>query len=318
MRVPLPSPSLPSHPAARGRVHQLPVVQMVAAAVLFGTTGTAQAFLPPGTSPLSVGAVRQAIGGSLLLITGVAWWLRHAGRRLPRWSGRVGWVVLGGACVMLFQATFFFGTRGNGVAVGTVLALGSSPLFAGLFDWLRGHRPSRRWVTATGLAVAGIVLLSGTVGQAAPLRPLPVLASLVAGAAYAGYAVAAATLVQQGVAAIPATAAVIGTSGLIGGALLPFADNSWLAGPNGPAVALWLGGVTVVVSYLLMGSALRSLRASTAITLGLAEPMTATLLGVVVLGEQLTVLQVAGILLVLGGVGIEGTGRTAPVAAAAT
>lgn len=283
---------------------------MVAAAILFGTAGTAQAFAPAEANPLSVGAVRQAIGGSILGLLGVLWWVRRHRLRAPRWTSNVGWVVLGGACVMAFQATFFFGTRGNGVAVGTVIALGSSPLFAGLFDWWRGHRPTRRWLVATALAVAGIVLLSGVLGTSATLQPLPVLASLVAGAAYAGYAVAAASLVQRGVAALPATAAVIGTSGLIGAAILPFTDNSWVAQPRGLAVALWLGAVSVVFSYLLMGSALRHLSASTAITLGLAEPTTAALLGVLVLGETLAPLQLGGVLLVLGGVVVAGTGRT--------
>jgi len=283
---------------------------MLAAAVLFGTTGTAQAFGPPSANPLSVGAIRQVIGGSVLLVVVVVWWVRVHGGRLPRWSGKVGWLVLAGACVMAFQATFFFGTRANGVAVGTVIALGSSPLFAGLFEWLRGRRPSRRWLAATGVAVLGILLLSGVVGRAVALQPVGALASLVAGAAYAGYAVAAAEVVQQGVAALPATAAIVGTSGLIGAAVLPFTDNSWLAEPRGLAVALWMGGVTVVVAYLLMGAALRHLRSSTAITLGLAEPLTAAILGVALLGETLAPLQAVGVLLVLGGVVIAGTGRT--------
>lgn len=282
---------------------------MLAAAVLFGTTGTAQAFGPATANPLSVGAIRQVVGGSVLLVIVLVWWLRVHGARLPRWSGKVGWVVLGGACVMAFQATFFFGTRGNGVAVGTVIALGSSPLFAGLFDWLRGRTPSRRWLAATALAVIGILLLSGATGRAVALQPVAVLASLVAGAAYAGYAVAAAEVVKQGVSTLPATAAIVGTSGLIGAAVLPFTDNSWLAEPRGLAVALWLGGVTVVVSYVLMGAALQHLSASTAVTLGLAEPLTAAVLGVAVLGESLAPLQVVGVLLVLGGVVIAGTGR---------
>ena len=285
---------------------------MLTAAVLFGTTGTAQAFGPDGANPLSVGAVRQVIGGSLLLGIVVIWWMRVHGPRLPRWSGKVGWVVLGGVCVMAFQATFFFGTRGNGVAVGTVIALGSSPLFAGLFDAVRGRRPSRRWLAATALAVLGILLLSGAAGQTVALQPTGVLASLVAGAAYAGYAVAAAEVVQQGVSALPATAAIVGTSGLIGAAVLLFTDNSWLVEPRGLAVALWLGGITVVVSYLLMGAALQHLTAATAITLGLAEPLTAAVLGVAVLGEALAPPQVAGVLLVIGGVVIAGTGRVVP------
>lgn len=283
-----------------------PALMMVAAAMLFGTTGTAQAFAPATAGPLSVGAVRQVIGGGVLALAGLVWWLRRHGPRPLRWRGNVGWVLLGGACVMAFQATFFFGTRGNGVAVGTVVALGSSPLFAGIFDAWRGRPPGRRWLVATGLAVAGIAVLSG--GPSAGLQPVPVLASLMAGAAYAGFAVAAATLVQRGVAPMAATTAQIGTSGLIGAAVLPFTDNSWVGEPRGLAVALWLGAVTVVVSYLLMGSALRHLSASTAITLGLAEPTTAALLGVFLLGEHLGPTQVAGIAAVLAGVVVAGTG----------
>jgi len=282
---------------------------MLAAAVLFGTTGTAQAFGPATANPLSVGAVRQVIGGSVLLVIVLVWWLRVHGRRLPRWSGKVGWLVLAGACVMAFQATFFFGTRINGVAVGTVIALGSSPLFAGLFEWPRGRRPTRRWLAATGVAVVGILLLSGAIGQAVALQPAGVLASLVAGAGYAGYAVSAGKVVQQGVSAVPATAAIVGTSGLIGAAVLPFTDNSWLAEPRGLAVALWMGAVTVVVAYLLMGAALRHLPSSTAMTIGLAEPLTAATLGVAVLDETLTPLQLVGVLLVLGGIVIAGTGK---------
>jgi DME family drug/metabolite transporter len=282
---------------------------MLAAAVLFGTAGTAQAFGPATANPLSVGAVRQVIGGSVLLVIVLVWWLRVHGRRLPRWSGKVGWLVLAGACVMAFQATFFFGTRSNGVAVGTVIALGSSPLFAGVFEWLRRRTPTRRWLAATGVAVAGILLLSGAIGQAVALQPTGVLASLVAGAGYAGYAVSAGKVVQQGVSAVPATAAIVGTSGLIGAAVLPFTDNSWLAEPRGLAVALWMGAVTVVVAYLLMGAALRQLPSSTAMTLGLAEPLTAATLGVAVLGESLTPLQLVGVLLVLGGIVIAGTGK---------
>lgn len=287
---------------------------MIAAAVLFGTTGTAQALGPAQASPLSVGAVRQVVGGSALLLVGLIWWLRHHGARTPRWSRKVGWVLLGGLSVMAFQATFFYGTRLNGVAVGTVIALGSSPLFAGAFDALRGRPPTRRWAAATTLAVAGIVLLSGVLGSAAPLELPGILASLVAGAGYAGYAVATSTLVQCGTAPLPTTAAVIGASGVVGAAILPFTEVGWLAEPGGLAMAGWLGLVTVVVSYLLMGTALRHLSAATAITLGLAEPMTAAVLGVLVLGERLGEVQWIGLVAVLAGVVVAGSGRApAPV-----
>ncbi len=83
--------------------------------------------------------------------------------------------------------------------------------------------------------------------------------------------------------------------------------------PGAEHVTLFLDGdrshgVTVVVAYLLVGRALRQLSASTAITLGLAEPTTAALLGVLVLGESLSPLQLVGAAGVLAGVVVAGTG----------
>lgn len=282
---------------------------MVAAAVLFGTTGTAQALGPEGVNPLSVGAVRQFTGGLILAAVGVVVWLRHRGLRTPRFTAKLGWVLLGGAAIMAFQATFFAGTLANGVAVGTVIALGSSPLFAGLFEWLGGSRPTGRWLLATGVAIAGLVLLSGVVGAARALDPVGVALSLVAGASYAGYAVCAATLLRRGVHAVISTTAILGASALIAAAILPLTDLAWLAEPRGVVMAAWLGPVTVVAAYLLMGTALKTLSAATAVTLGLAEPITAASLGVVVLGESLSVGQWVGLATVLAGVAIAGRGR---------
>jgi len=44
------------------------VAAVVLAAVLFGTTGTAQELGPSGTTPLGVGAARLAVGGLVLLL----------------------------------------------------------------------------------------------------------------------------------------------------------------------------------------------------------------------------------------------------------
>lgn len=279
---------------------------MLGAAVLFGTTGTAQALGPSGMNPLSVGAVRQFSGGLILALIGLVALPRRRGARVAPVPGQLGWVLLGGCSIMAFQATFFAGTSANGVSVGTVIALGSSPLFAGAFEWLAGSRPARSWLFATAIAVAGLALLSGVLGSAHALHPGGVLLSLVAGAAYAGYAFATGTLLRRGMPALMATSAVLGTSGLIAACVLPFVDVGWLAQPRGLAMAAWLGPVTVVASYLLMGTALRTLSAATAVTLGLAEPITAATLGVVVLHESLAPAQWIGLAAVLAGVLIAG------------
>ena len=65
-----------------------------------------------------------------------------------------------------YQPLFFGGVARTGVAVGTVVGIGSSPVFAGILGAVvRGERPGPRWLTATALALAGTALLVGTGGS---------------------------------------------------------------------------------------------------------------------------------------------------------
>jgi DME family drug/metabolite transporter len=89
--------------------------------------------------------------------------------------------------------------------------------------------------------------------------------------------------------------------------LLPFllrSDLSWLRQTNGWLIALYLGLVTLAVAYTLFGFGLRRISTSDAVTLTLAEPLTAGLLGVIVLGEHLTVLALIGVGLIFAGLAI--------------
>ena len=56
------------------------MLAVIAAAVLFGTTGTSQALGPDGTTPLGVGAVRLLIGGTALAALGFLLARRHRAR----------------------------------------------------------------------------------------------------------------------------------------------------------------------------------------------------------------------------------------------
>src|SRR5207248_11782326 len=94
------------------------------AAVLFGTTGTAQALGPAGLSPLTVGAARVVLGGGALGLLAFAG--SRAGARLPP-----ALVLCAGAAVAAYQLTFFEAVHRAGVAVGAVVAIGSGPIAAG-------------------------------------------------------------------------------------------------------------------------------------------------------------------------------------------
>src|SRR3954451_16047213 len=135
---------------------------VLAAAVLFGTTGTARA-LGPAISPLGVGAARIAVGATLLAL--FAAFMSKRGRRTVdrKWSRKP--LLLGGAGVAVYQLSFFAAVADTGVAVGTVVAIGSAPVFAGaLSRFTAGAHLDARWTACTALATAGVGILVASGG----------------------------------------------------------------------------------------------------------------------------------------------------------
>jgi drug/metabolite transporter, DME family len=263
------------------------------AAVCFGTTGTAQA-LGPDAPPAAVGAARIAVGAILLALA--AW--RLAPRDRGRWPVKA--VLAGAAGVAAYQLTFFAAVDDTGVAVGTVVALGSGPVFAGLLGRaVHGERLSRRWMIATALAVAGVgVLVAG--GAQAQVRAGGIALALGAGLSYATYTVAA-----KGLLATHSPEAVMarlfGVGALLLAPVLPLAGTAWLAGAGGIGLAVYLGAVPTALAYVLFARGLRHLPAGEVATLTLAEPLTATALGALVLGERPGAVALGGVALVLAG-----------------
>lgn len=283
----------------------LALIAVVAAAILFGTTGTAQALGPAGTTPWAVGAVRLAIGGTALAVVGLAWGARVRRRApaSPRLTGRaLVLMIVTGVCLAAYQPLFFLGTERNGVAVGTVIALGSAPVLAGVIEWALTRRlPGATWIGATVLALAGVALLAFGAGNtvASGADPLGFVGSLGAGASFAVFANAQRRLMQGGWDPFTVAGAMGGISALVAFIALPFVGLGWLSSPRGITMALWLGLATILVAYALFTWGLERLTAATAATLTLAEPLTAGILGIVVLGERLTPLAITG-LAVLG------------------
>jgi DME family drug/metabolite transporter len=264
------------------------------AAMLWGTTGTARALAPAEAAPLAVGAVRIAIGGALLVLIALSRGTLFG----VRWP--VIPALLAAVAVAIYQLSFFEGVARAGVAVGTILAIGSAPAFAGLFAWVSlRERPTTRWLVSTAIATLGLVLLV-VPGSSATLEPAAVALPLIAGAGYAVYATASKRLLRVG------DNVAVAAIGFGGGALLLVpvllvVDLSWLADARGVIVVVELGVVATAIAYILFTAALVRLPVSWSATLSLAEPLTASLLGLAVLGESLAPLQLAGAALVATG-----------------
>lgn len=273
------------------------VAGVLGAAALFSTSGTSKALLEPDAWPPSVAAVRLAVG-ALGMVAFVAW--RGLGseavalmRRPLVWLMAVG---VGG-----YQGFFFVGVQLTGVATGTLVALGSAPFLAGVLGWFVGEgAPGWVWAGATAVGIAGLLLLTGS-GDA---DLLGVLAALGAAVSYAIYTVFGARLSRDGHDA----SAVLTAAFVLGAVLLvPFlARAGWLFSASGLVLAAWLGLAATTAAYLLFGLGLPVLQPGHIATLTLLEPVGATLWGVLLLGERLSVAGWIGCVLILGALLVVG------------
>lgn len=271
---------------------------VLAAAALFGTIGTARA-LGPDVPALPVAAARSALGSALLAAVAVTVAFRAADRAFAgvRQALRTPAVWVAAVTQAGFQWCFLAAIPRVGVAVGTLLAIGATPLVAGALS----RRADRRWLIATGIGLVGLALLVG-------VGPLPDPAGLFlafgAAVCYAGY-----LLAGNGIAAaqdrhelrIETILAVVFTlvAVLLLAPALAIGPWAWLPSSSGLAMITYLAVVPTLIAYSLLNRGLRVVPAGAAATLGLTEPVVATALGIIVLGERLTPVSTLGAALVL-------------------
>lgn len=281
---------------------------VLAASVLWGTTGTAATFAPE-VGPLAIGAVAMGLGGLLQALFAAPRIARH--RTCLR--ERRGTVLLGAVSVGVYPLAFYSSMHLAGVAVGTVVSIGTAPLASALIERVMdGRRLTRRWTAGASLGLLGTVLLcvaeaahasdgGGGAGRSASAATtlLGVGLGLVAAATYALYSWAAHRLITRGIPSRAAMGAVFGLGGLL---LLPvlLVTGAPLVGSwSDAAVGTYMALVPMFTGYVLFGWGLAHVPASTATTLSLLEPAVAAVLAVLVVGERLPATGWSGVALVI-------------------
>ena len=287
------------------------MVALVVASLLWGTTGVTATFLPADVSPLAVGAATMGIGG--LLLVGTAPRLSRGVLRDPV-ARR--WAAIGAIGVVVYPLAFYSGMDLVGVAVGNVVALGSGPVFAALLErFLENARLSARWLVSTALAVLGIVLLAlgrdegGDAGASPALAVLGVGLGLLAGLAYALYTYASSRAIRAGHPSRGVMGGMFGLGALPLLVLLAVLGVPLLQSWTSVGLTAYLALGPMFAAYLLFGIGLRSVRSSAATTITLLEPVVATVLAVLVVGERLSVVGWVGFALVLIGLTVLITAR---------
>ena len=261
----------------------------------WGTTGTATTFLVRDTamSPLVIGVARLAIAAVVLAalarVRGIA-------------RADLGPCLAMGACMAVFQAGYFTAVVLLGVALTALIAICSAPLaIAVLARIVLSERLTARKTVALVVGVAGTALLIvGPRGLAdiAPRFTAGVALALTAGVAYAVYVVIAKASVALAEALPLAAATFLAGAAWLSPALL-WAEPSMRQLALGWPLLLYLGVVTTGLAYAAYTTGLSGVSAAAAGIVSLLEPLTATLLGVLLFDERLGALGVAGAVLLL-------------------
>ncbi|MGF6156196.1 DME family drug/metabolite transporter [Ensifer sp. KUDG1] len=275
---------------------------VLTASALWGTTGTTATFAS-GVSPLGVGAVAMGLGGLLLALTALRSIVKSRAKLTAQWP----MLLLGSLSVAIYPLAFYSSMHLAGVAIGTVISIGSAPLAASLIErFFDGQKLTTRWLLGAAAGLGGAVLLTfseshGSGGAADPTAVLyGILLGLVSGLLYALYSWVARRLMQAG---IPPRAAMGSIFGIGGMALLPvllFTGAPLLASTTNIAVGIYMALVPVLVAYVLFAYGLARVSATMATTLSLLEPVIAAVLAVIIVGERLPAEGWAGIGLIVG------------------
>jgi DME family drug/metabolite transporter len=262
--------------------------------VLWGAGGLVGALLgkASGATPLSVAAFRLLAGGGLLVAVHVV-----TRRRWPR--GQAAWarITITGLLSAGFQAAYFCSIALSSVSLATLITIGGVPVIVSAAGMALGReRPTRASLATLGMALAGLGLLVGIPGGGFSGTAMLASAGLALGSA-AGFA--AMTLI--GASPVPGLddQVLTGIGSALGGlALLPLAAAIGGIAFRASAEAIWLvaalGIGPTALAYTLYYRGLRSASPTTAALLTLLEPLTAALLGAVILGDRLGLAGIAG------------------------
>lgn len=290
--------SLSTAPAPRG------TALLVLAGLLWGTGGLAGSLLASrtGMQPVAVAAFRLLLGGVFITLYAV---VAGGFRTVPRTRAAAARLAATGVLMATYQTAYFAAVEATSVSLATLTTMVAIPVLVTIGTAVLDRRPpTLRAVAAIVIAVGGLMLLLNSPtsegGSGIAGAGLALLAAL-------GFAVI--TLDRR--APLPGMDrnAATGLGFLTGGLLLlPAGLLSGMGLPphmDAVGAVLFLGLVPTAVAYTSYFTGLHHAGAAAGIVAVLLEPLTATLLAVLLAHDHLSGLQILGAVFVLLSIGVQ-------------
>lgn len=266
---------------------------IIITAMLWGTSGIAAKYLIDlyDMSPLTIGGMRVIIGAPILLVT-VKVQMKEKKEKVN--IDKKHYTVFGiyGICIAMFQITFFSAVKISMVSIVTLIALCTAPVFVAILSRIfLSEKITKRVVTSMAISTVGTVLIMGTNGSGTGevSQYLGYLLALGAGLSYATITICGKKLVKN-YEPVNILSIVFILASII---LLPLVKIPSNLSVTGWLILLYLGVVPTAIAYVLFNVGLKKASATKAAIATLFEPLTATVLSVILIGERFS--QVQGI-----------------------
>jgi DME family drug/metabolite transporter len=158
---------------------------------------------------------------------------------------------------------------------------------------------------ALSITGAALLVLSGG-SESSSLTGI--ILSILAGAAYAAYSTIT-SKISDAAPSVTVAAATFSVAAVLVAPVFFLAPLDWALAPSPMALLIFLGVVVTGLSYALYTKGLQTVPAASAVTLALAEPLTAWLLATFLVGEANTPAKMAGAALLIAGLYIVSRAR---------
>jgi drug/metabolite transporter (DMT)-like permease len=256
-----------------------------------------------GMPPVVLVVARLALGAVVLLVI-----VRGAGHRLVG-GGRTWRHVLVAAAVANVVPYLFFAIAEQHISSALAGMLNATtPLWALTFAlvWRTQRRTSPGQLGSLLVGLGGVVLVLSPWRGHATVSAQGVVLALLAAASYGlSYVYMAGYLTNRGIAPLVLSASQLTAATCLAAATLPWAlVGHFHLRADAMVSIIVLGVVGTGLAYVLNYRLITDEGATTASIVTYLLPAVAILLGAAVLGESITMVQITGIVVVLGGVGL--------------
>lgn len=254
-------------------------------------------------SEAGLSAVQITLVRGVIVAVGMALYLLATDRSQFRIQIRDLWMFLGTGLlsIVFFNICYFLTIQQATLAAASIL-LYTAPCFVLLMSAVFFHEKiTVQKLTALFLAFAGCALVSGFTGG--QIKPVAILTGIGSGLGYALYSIFGSVALKK----YQPFPVIFYTFLIASLGILPFADagGAWQvlqhSGKN-LVNGLALGVISTFLPFVFYTNGLREMEAGKASVLAFAEPMVATLAGIVIFKEALQVQNAVGIGMIFGAI----------------